>query len=157
MIYKIITLSCCLLATMIYNCSSSKQQYEQNYETFIDQYAKVKVEKIDDISFRSINYSWNYNSKNEQTDTVKKSLEEDYPSPFSPSPYFYSWFVIKPDSFEISLQDLNGKIISILLKDYLSEGRYLMKFVDTQINDGIYSVVMNVGNEKFVKKFAYLR
>lgn len=159
MIYKNITVSCYILSLIIYSCSSSKQQVDQKSISVEDQFAKARVEKIDDISFKSINYSWRYINKSEQNNTIKKSLEDEYPNPFSPSPYSdaYTWFVIETDSFDISLLDASGKSISTLFKDYLSEGLYQMKFADIHINSGVYFIVMAVGKEKFVKKFNYVK
>jgi hypothetical protein len=128
-----------------YNFRSAKQDSEIAFE---DQYAKVEVTRISDISFESVNPSWR--------EAKKDSAVSDYPNPFSPS-LTYKWYLIEPDSIHLSLWDNSGRMICSLYEAFLEEGLYEMKFIETNLNSGVYLVRLKKGDEEYIRKTILFR
>ena len=142
---KIIKTYICLFLILFvlvscYNFRSAKQDLEIAFE---DQYAKVEVTRISDISFESLNPSWR--------EAEKDSTVSRYPNPFSPPPT-YKWYLIEPDSIQISLWDNSGRLICSLYEAFLEEGLYEMKFIETNLNSGIYLVRLKKGDEEYTRR-----
>jgi len=145
------------LATLIfYSCSTSKSTYKEENIPLENEYAKAKIEKIADLTFENINYEWKNSKQGKEQDSVKPNISSNYPNPFSPSTNF-KWFVVEPDSFQISLIDVDGNDVDSLYKGYLSKVQYEMKFTESNLNSGVYFIVMTVGKEKYYRKFIWLK
>ena len=128
-----------------YNFRSASQDLEIAFE---DQYAKVEVTRISDISFESVNPSWR--------EAKKDSVESDYPNPFSPPPT-YKLYLTEPDSIHLSLWDNSGRMICSLYEAFLEEGSYEIKFIETNLNSGVYLVLLRKGDEEYTRKTVLFR
>ena len=145
-----------LVALVFYSCSASNSTYKEENIQLKNEYAKAKVEKIADLTFGNINYEWKNSKQGKEQDSVKPIISSNYPNPFSPSTDF-KWIVVEPDSFQISLFDAEGNNVDFLYKGYLSKGQYEMKFTESNLNSGVYFIVMIVGKEKYYRKFIWLK
>jgi hypothetical protein len=156
---NIIIFNYCLIFIIICGCSSSiKKDYQPKKIPFEDQYAKVNIEKIADLSFDTINanYGWKNYMADTRRDSINNVLRSDYKTPFSPTTTFM-WVVIEKDSFDISLLDIKGNKICSLYNGNLLQGYYEISFKELNINSGIYLVEMRKGKEKYFKKIALIK
>ena len=147
---------CWLISILFYSCSTTKSTYKEAIIPIENEYAKVKIEKIDNLNFENINYGWKKSIQNIKKDSITSEVNSNYPNPFSPTTRF-QWIVIEPDSFSIMLFDIKGNKISSLYKGYLTKGKYEMNFHETNLNSGAYFLMMDVGKEKYYRKFLWLK
>jgi hypothetical protein len=128
-----------------YNFRSARQDSEIAFE---DQCAKVEVTRVSDTSSESVNPSWR--------EAKKDSIESDYPNPLSPPPT-YRLYLTEPDSIRLSLWDNSGRMICSLYEAFLEEGSYEMKFIETNLNSGVYLVLLKKGDEEYTQKTVLFR
>lgn len=136
-----------------YNLRSAKQDSEIAFE---DQYAKVEVTKVSDITFESMNPSWKKVERDRVDVEKADSLGHDYPNPFSPG-LVHQWWLIEADSISISLWDSSGRMICSLYESFLEEGLYRMRFIEGNLNSGVYLVLLKKGDEEYITKTIVLR
>jgi len=136
-----------------YNFRSAKKESKIAFE---DQYAKVEVTKVSDVTFESMNPSWKKVEMGRVDVDRADSLGHDYPNPFSPG-LVHQWWLIEADSISISLWDTSGRMICSLYESFLEEGLYRMRFVEGNLNSGVYLVLLKKGDGKYITKTIVLR
>tara|TARA_Y100000741_G_C17981940_1_gene448319 strand:- start:253 stop:621 length:369 start_codon:yes stop_codon:yes gene_type:complete len=73
------------------------------------------------------------------------TLHPAYPNPFNPiSNINYS--VDVEQKINISIFDLNGKLIHTLVNDYHSPGKYIRNFSGNNLSSGVYFISLNNNN-----------
>ena len=95
-----------------------------------------------------------HNSKHEFPADFK--LYSNYPNPFNPETTI-QFDVKELVKVNLSVYDLNGRLIKKLLKDHYSHGSYRIKFKVNNLASGIYFYSMEMGNYSAVKKMIILR
>jgi hypothetical protein len=76
-------------------------------------------------------------SSSENIEAFNYELEQNYPNPFNPSTVI-SFKIGKPGSVKISVYDLLGNELNILIDDYLSAGKHSIEFDASGLASGIY-------------------
>jgi hypothetical protein len=153
---KMVFKCCWLLTLLFYSCSTTKSSYEEESIPFENEFAKATIEKSTDLTFENINYGWQKFDQGTQHYTTKAVTQTNSPTPFSPSTDI-KWIVTEQDSFNISLFDLKGNKINSLFTGYLSKGLYEMNFTESNLNSSVYLIIMDVGKEKYFRKFMFLK
>jgi hypothetical protein len=142
----------CFLSVFIISHFIAEEIYGQ--DSFEKENVKVSLEKLNDLSFGSINSGWKTSIQQRKEDSTSKTL--DVKNPFCPSSNF-KFILPESDSIDITLLDIKENVISSLYKGYLSKGHYEMNLLNSILQPGVYSVVMNLGNEKYYKKFILVK
>ncbi len=85
-------------------------------------------------------------------------LEQNYPNPFNPATVIY--FSLPLDFIgktELSVYDLLGKRIAVLIDDTIAPGSYEVKFDGKNLPSGIYLYRLKTANYSDTKKMALIR
>jgi hypothetical protein len=153
---KIVLKYCWLPLLLFYSCSATKSTYKEENIPVANEFVKAKVERIANLTFGNINYEWKTSDQAVQQDSVSSNVQTNYPNPFSP-PTEFKWIVIEPDTFRISIFDIKGNRINSSYVGYLRKGFYKMGFVESNLNSGVYIIMINVGGEKYYRKFVWVK
>lgn len=145
-----------LILLNIISCYNSRLARQDREVAFEDQYAEVEVTRTADISFESLNPLWKKAHKDRVGVDKADSLDPDYPNPFSPPPTC-KLHLTEPDSIHLSLWDSSGRMICSLYESFLGEGLYEMQFIKSNLNSGVYSVLLRKGNLEYTKKIVLFR
>lgn len=87
---------------------------------------------------------------------LQNSLEQNYPNPFNPETNIR--FMISKASFvNINLYDINGKVVSNLLKEFMSSGTYSITFNSSGLSSGIYYYTLSTENFIESKKMVLVK
>ena len=65
------------------------------------------------------------------------SLEQNYPNPFNPQTKI-TFSVKEPAKIEISVYNIIGQKVALILNSFLREGKYEVSFDGSNLNSGIY-------------------
>lgn len=84
------------------------------------------------------------------------SLEQNYPNPFNPSTSI-SYNVGINSFINITIYDLTGKEISVLLNESKPVGRYSVEFNAANLPSGVYFYRMTVDGKSFEKKMVLIK
>ncbi len=103
-------------------------------------------------------------SNNEDGDRVIKhelapfefSLNQNYPNPFNPKTTI-NYSVAHGTNIEISVYDLTGKEVSILVNEYKEAGYYKLEFDGSNFASGLYFYKMKTENYSEVKKMVLIK
>ena len=121
------------LSTLLVYCSTTKI-YNNKTALLNEEFVKVKVEKLSDLTFGNINNNWSIYEQ----DTDGSTQAQNNPNPFAPSPTEFFWTVVEPDTFKIILLDSNMNFVDSLYNDYLLKGHYKMSFTEINLNSRLY-------------------
>ena len=83
-------------------------------------------------------------------------LKNPYPNPFNPSTLI-QYSISNISMVNISIYDLNGKQIDVLIKSEKAPGNYEIKWTPQNTPNGIYIVRMNVDGFNISRKLIYLK
>ncbi len=83
-------------------------------------------------------------------------LENPYPNPFNPSTII-NYSVSNISEIDISIYDLNGKQVEVLVKSEILPGNYQIKWMPQNNPNGIYIIRMNIKNHTISRKLMYLK
>lgn len=155
--FKVLFLTIVFLLTY---CSTSEESLKNDTISIKDLQVKASLEKIEELTFESVNNSWEKIIDGDKPGSMNKVETDNYPNPFSP-PFYpttnISMTIVNPDSFKISLLDKDGKNILLLFNDYLLTGLYRMRFSDIKLNSDLYFVLLENKKEKFLRKILFVK
>jgi 1,4-alpha-glucan branching enzyme len=83
-------------------------------------------------------------------------LEQNYPNPFNPSTVI-SFAVPKLSNVKLTVYDILGNEISVLVNEELSPGRYSVDFDAVNVSSGVYFYRISAGDYIEAKKMILLR
>jgi len=86
-------------------------------------------------------------------------LYQNYPNPFNPNTFF-KYDIYKKGNVVISIYDITGKLVSVLVNDFKNEGTYEINLTATDYNlsSGIYFLMLETDTGFFqTKKLIYLK
>jgi hypothetical protein len=83
-------------------------------------------------------------------------LEQNYPNPFNPSTII-SFAVPKTSNVKLTVYDILGNEISVLIDEELSPGRYSADFDAVNVSSGVYFYRISAGDFIETKKMILLR
>lgn len=86
----------------------------------------------------------------------KYNLEQNYPNPFNPVTTI-SFDIIKTELVKLTIYDVLGKEISVLINQNLDHGRYKVKWDAEHYSSGIYFYKIETPNFKKTKKMILLK
>ncbi|MCH7771433.1 MAG: T9SS type A sorting domain-containing protein, partial [Bacteroidetes bacterium] len=84
------------------------------------------------------------------------NLEQNYPNPFNPSTII-SFAVSKTSNVRLTIYDVLGNEISVLVDEELSPGRYSAKFDAVNISSGVYFYRIEAGLFVVTKKMLMIK
>ena len=83
-------------------------------------------------------------------------LEQNYPNPFNPSTKI-SYSLSDPAQTKITIHDLVGKEISVLVDKFMTAGNHQVTFNATGLASGIYVYRMTTDEHTITKKMLVLK
>lgn len=83
-------------------------------------------------------------------------LYQNYPNPFNPTTTI-SFFLPKAEEVIITIFDINGRKIKIILNGKFGPGKHSIKFDAQRLASGIYYYRIKAGNFSDSKKFLYIK
>lgn len=93
--------------------------------------------------------------ENSDTQTSGFTLEQNFPNPFNPSTTI-TYRLEKPDRVRLEVHDIAGRLVSTLVDQYQSIGRYTVKWNAydgiSKLASGMYFASLHVGNMVAVGK-----
>ena len=93
-----------------------------------------------------------FNSSQNQADDKKmNSLQQNYPNPFN-SITTISYSVAVPAKVNLSLFDINGRLVRVLVNNSKEAGTHLLSFSSGSLSSGIYYYKIQTGSFSAVKK-----
>lgn len=106
---------------------------------------------IDVSNYQTIETSEWYLMKRANNFIPEKTILHNYPNPFNNQTSIY--YTIKNDSqVYISIYDLLGREILVLVNEKQQAGQYSIEFDATELSSGVYLSVLKTGNKLFVNK-----
>jgi len=93
---------------------------------------------------------------NGNTIPIKYSLEQNYPNPFNPSTQI-SFAIAKEGLVRISIYDILGREVKVLLNEVKTPGFYAVDFDGTNLSSGLYFYRMESGNFVDTKKMTLIK
>ncbi|OGB65655.1 MAG: hypothetical protein A2Y94_15495 [Caldithrix sp. RBG_13_44_9] len=79
------------------------------------------------------------------------SLEQNYPNPFNPATTI-SYTILKPSRVNISIYDITGQLVTILVNEFQNPGTYSVKWNSEGWNSGVYLYRLTAGEFTTAKK-----
>jgi hypothetical protein len=83
-------------------------------------------------------------------------LKQNYPNPFNPITKI-EYQILKPGNVKISVYDVSGKEISILVNEVHSSGVYLVNFDGTKFSSGVYFYKLESNDFTSVKRMMLIK
>ena len=83
-------------------------------------------------------------------------LEQNYPNPFNPSTNI-KFSIPKSSDAKLSVFDITGKQVSVLVNKYLNAGEYAVDFNALDLSSGIYFYTLSSGNYTETKKMILIK
>lgn len=84
------------------------------------------------------------------------SLEQNYPNPFNPVTYI-TFSIPQSTAVTLTVYDVIGKQIEILVDEVKSAGSYTITFDGTKLNSGIYFYKLSSENQVYMKKMTLIK
>lgn len=84
------------------------------------------------------------------------SLNQNYPNPFNPSTNI-SFSLPEGGKVELTVYDMLGRVNSVLINQYLSEGAYTINFTNPGLASGIYFYELKAGSYRDIKKMTLVK
>ena len=94
------------------------------------------------------------NSKNEYPNSA--ILYQNYPNPFNASTNI-KFYLSKKSKVELTVFNLQGKLVKLLLRDYLNESTYSIKFLAEDLPSGVYYYRLVSAEKMIIKKMILLQ
>ncbi len=83
-------------------------------------------------------------------------LLQNYPNPFNPTTSI-SFELTQSSLVELSIYDMNGRLVSELVNNTYSAGKHSVNFNASGLASGIYYYRLNAGGEVFTKKMTLIK
>jgi hypothetical protein len=84
------------------------------------------------------------------------NLEQNYPNPFNPSTNI-KFSIPKSSDVKLSVFDITGKQVSVLVNKYLTAGEYTADFSSIDLSSGIYFYTLSSGSYTETKKMILIK
>ena len=84
------------------------------------------------------------------------SLNQNYPNPFNPTTTI-SYQLSAQSDVELSIFDINGKLVETLVNDHVSAGYYNVNWDVSNVNSGIYFYRLQAGDLIDTKKMVFMK
>jgi hypothetical protein len=84
------------------------------------------------------------------------ALVQNYPNPFNPTTTI-KFSIMKPEFVKLTVYDLVGKEISVLISKEMTAGNYVVDFNGTTLSSGIYFYKITAGDFTSVKKMMMIK
>ncbi len=92
-----------------------------------------------------------------QSTVVKDyTLSQNYPNPFNPNTKI-NFSILKPEHVKLSVFDISGREVSILLNGRMNAGSYTYDFNASNLSSGIYSYRIVTANFTETKKMVLVK
>ncbi|MEA3496688.1 MAG: T9SS type A sorting domain-containing protein [Bacteroidota bacterium] len=122
------------------------------YGSNVRDFSKIPPIKIDNIY-----KSWIFEiADNNINDVEEKNLETKNKNTVFPNPVAeimnIEFTLEQKKNIDISIVDINGKLVKLLYKDQVSKGKTHLSFNKKELESGIYFVVVSSGNEIILKE-----
>jgi hypothetical protein len=86
----------------------------------------------------------------------KFKLNQNYPNPFNPRTMI-DWQIVKSDEVELTIYNVLGKKIAVLISKHMNPGTYTYYFDGSDLASGVYYYKLQSGNDVAVRKMILLR
>jgi hypothetical protein len=86
----------------------------------------------------------------------KFQLNQNYPNPFNPRTMIH-WQLVKSDDVELTVYNVLGKKIAVLVSKQMNPGNYNYSFDGSDLASGVYYYKLQSGNDVAVRKMILLR
>ena len=147
-----------------YDFSSNAVNYTSDYGfiiTGITNYpptfheSNIFVTKTDSLCNAPLNVGISNNNTSIPDQII---LYQNYPNPFNPVTKI-SYEITKSGLIQISVFDINGKLINVLVNEFIGSGKYEITFDSKDLNlpSGIYFYKIEAGDFKQVKKMMLIK
>ncbi|MBK7631379.1 MAG: T9SS type A sorting domain-containing protein [Ignavibacteriales bacterium] len=90
------------------------------------------------------------------TTPTNYNLSQNYPNPFNPSTKI-SYSVIEPTNVKLTVYNILGQQVALLVNDFKSTGTYQVNFDASSLSSGIYIYSLEAGNIVVSKKMTLLK
>jgi hypothetical protein len=87
---------------------------------------------------------------------VKYELLQNYPNPFNPVTTI-EYSLIKPSNVKLSVYDINGKLVRILVNGFQGTGKHKLEFDGSNFSSGIYLYKLESKEFNGIKKMVLLK
>ncbi len=87
---------------------------------------------------------------------IQFNLKQNYPNPFNPSTTI-EYSIQKSGNVTLSVYDMLGRIIKVLVKEFKNTGIYSTKFESDNISGGIYFYVLKINGSITSKKMILIK
>lgn len=84
------------------------------------------------------------------------SLGDAFPNPFNPSTTI-PVHLTTTNKVTITIHDAIGRIVDVLLNDYIPAGRHEIRWNSNGTHSGVYLIRMNVGDEVYTKRVTLIK
>ncbi len=84
------------------------------------------------------------------------SLSQNYPNPFNPTTTI-EFLIVKPSNVVLSIYNLLGQKVSMLINDHYESGLYKINFDASKLSSGIYIYQLQSGSKSITKKMELLK
>lgn len=84
------------------------------------------------------------------------SLEAAYPNPFNPETNL-TYNLAKAGNVKLSVYDIQGREVAVLLDGFHSEGSYMVSFSGADLSSGVYFAVLNAEGYTFSQKLLLVK
>lgn len=95
-------------------------------------------------------------SQNGSTIPSGYELKQNYPNPFNPATKI-SYNVPKGSIVKLTIYDITGRLMSVLLNNFQNAGSYNVDFNASTLSSGVYFYTIQVGDFKDTKKMMLLK
>ena len=130
---------------------------EKKYYSFVDENASngIYYYRLKQIDFDgSVNYSKVISS--DVSTPAEFELKQNYPNPFNPSTKI-NYSVIESGLVKLSVYNLLGEVVSILVNQNQEAGSYDVQFDASNIQSGVYFYKLESGNQIQTKKMMLIK
>lgn len=83
-------------------------------------------------------------------------ISQNYPNPFNSSTNI-KFRINKPEHLKLSVFDITGKEISVLMNSFMNPGNYDINFDGTGLASGIYFYSLSTGNKTITRRMALIK
>jgi hypothetical protein len=83
-------------------------------------------------------------------------LRQNYPNPFN-SETIIAYEITKPDYIKLSVYDMLGRTINVLVDRFQNPGRYSVSFNAANLSSGIYTYRLNTSSASINRKLILIK
>lgn len=83
-------------------------------------------------------------------------LQQNFPNPFNPSTVI-NFSLSNPGFTELKVYDELGRVVGILVSEYISSGNYKVRFDASRFGSGVYFYTLTSGNFRETKKMLLIK